>query len=40
MANDQMLEEHRRQWHGFVKLMGWSLAAVVVTLVLMAIFLL
>ena len=40
MAQDQMLEEHRRQWHGFVKLMAWSLAGVVVVLVGMAIFLL
>jgi hypothetical protein len=40
MADDQMLAEHRRQWHGFVKLIGWCLAAIVVTLALMAIFLL
>ena len=40
MANDRTHEQHRRQWHGFVKLVSWSLAAVVATLVLMAVFLL
>ncbi len=39
MAEDQMLQEHRRQWAGFVKLMTWSTVAVVVVLVGMAIFL-
>ena len=40
MADDQMLEQHRRQWNGFVKLMVWSTIGVVVVLVGMAIFLL
>jgi hypothetical protein len=40
MANDQMLEEHRQSWHGFVKLMTYSTVAVIAALVLMAIFLL
>ena len=39
MAEDQMLQEHRRQWHGFVKLMAWSTLFVVVVLAGMAIFL-
>jgi len=40
MAQDQMLEQHRRQWHGFVKLLTWSVIGVIVVLVGMAIFLL
>lgn len=40
MAENEMLEAHQRTWHGFVKLMGFSLAGVVTLLVLMAIFLL
>ena len=40
MADDQMLERHRQQWNGFVKLMTWSTIGVVVVLVGMAIFLL
>ena len=40
MAENEMLEQHRRTWHGFCQLMGYSTAAIVVTLVLMAIFLL
>lgn len=40
MADDQMLEERRKSWNGFVKLMTFSVAATVITLVLMAIFLL
>jgi len=40
MAENEMLEAHQRTWHGFVKLMGFSLAGVVTVLVLMAIFLL
>ncbi len=40
MSNDQMLHEHQKSWHGFVKLITYSTAAVIVTLVLMAIFLL
>lgn len=40
MAEDQMLRDHERTWGGFVKLIVYSTAAVVVTLALMAIFLL
>ena len=40
MADDQMLQTHRQQWLGFVKLMKWSVAAGVVVLVGLAIFLL
>lgn len=40
MAEDDMLQEHRRTWHGFVRLIGFSVAASVLALTLMAIFLL
>jgi hypothetical protein len=40
MSDDQMLHEHQKTWHGFVKLMIYSLTAVALTLILMAIFLL
>jgi len=40
MANDQLLEEHRRTWKGFVRLITYSAAATVITRALMAIFLL
>lgn len=40
MADDQLLEEHRRTWHGFIKLMVWSTVGTVIILVLMALFLL
>ncbi|RMD62008.1 MAG: aa3-type cytochrome c oxidase subunit IV [Alphaproteobacteria bacterium] len=40
MAQQDLLEEHRQTWRGFVKLITYSAAAVIVTLVLMAIFLL
>lgn len=40
MSDDQMLREHRRQWHGFVKLLAYSTIAVVIVLAGMAIFLL
>lgn len=39
MADDKILEEHRKSWHGFVWLMTGSAAATVLTLALMAIFL-
>jgi len=39
MADDKILEEHRKSWHGFVWLMACSSAATVVVLALMAIFL-
>ena len=40
MSDDQMLHEHQKTWHGFVKLMLYSTAAAAITLILMAIFLL
>ncbi len=40
MADDQMLQEHRQQWLGFVKLMTWSVVLTITVLAGMAIFLL
>lgn len=40
MSDDTMLEEHRRTFSGFVRLLAYSTAAVVVVLALMALFLL
>ena len=40
MAENEMLAQHRRTWNGFVKLITYSTVAVVITLALMAIFLL
>ena len=40
MSDQQMLEEHRQTWHGFVKLIAYSSVATVIALILMAIFLL
>ncbi len=40
MAVDQELERHRETWLGFARLMRWVVAAVVVLLIGMAIFLL
>ncbi len=39
MSDQQMLDEHRKTWNGFVKLITWSTAAAAVTLLLMRIFL-
>jgi hypothetical protein len=39
MADDPMLHEHQKTWHGFVKLITYSTVAVVITLILMGIFL-
>ena len=36
--SDQMLEESRAQWNRFTKLINLASAAVVVTLILLAIF--
>ena len=36
----EMLELRRRTWHGFTRLIGYSTVAIIITLVLMAIFLL
>ncbi len=38
MTDQQMLEEHRKTWNGFVKRLTWSTAATVVILLLMLIF--
>ena len=41
MADDQqMLFEHRQTWSGFCSLLRWSIIAIVITLLLMAAFLL
>ncbi len=37
---DQMLQEHQAVWSGFMKLCTYSVIAIVVLLILMAIFLL
>ena len=40
MADDPMLEEHKKSWNDFIRLTSYSTVFVVVVLVLMAIFLL
>ncbi len=40
MAMDQELQRHMDTWLGFTRLLKWSIALIVITLVLMAIFLL
>jgi aa3 type cytochrome c oxidase subunit IV len=40
MAMDQELQRHREMWLGFTRLLKWSIALIVITLLLMAIFLL
>ena len=40
MSNDSSAREHQAIYDGFVRLVLWSTVAVVVTLVLMALFLL
>ncbi len=40
MAMDQELQRHRETWLGFAKLMRWSVAGIVIVLLLMAFFLL
>ncbi len=39
MSDQQLLDERRKSWNGFVRLMTWSAAAAVVILLLMRIFL-
>ena len=39
MSDQQMLDEHRKSWSDFVKLITWSTAAMAVILLLMRIFL-
>ena len=39
MSDQQFVEEHRKTWSGFVKMVVWSTAAAAVTLALMRIFL-
>jgi hypothetical protein len=38
MSDQQMLDEHRKSWNGFVKLLTWSTAASALTLLLLLIF--
>jgi len=40
MADEHDITPHVRTWNGFTKLLGYSMAGVVMTLILMAIFLL
>ena len=40
MSDDQLLREHQQIWKGFVRFITWSTAFVVITLLLMALFLL
>ncbi len=40
MADDQMFQERRKTWHGFVKLLAYSSAAAATCLALLAILLL
>lgn len=40
MAIDQELERHRETWLGFARLMRWAVGIIVITLLLMAFFLL
>ena len=37
---DEMLEEHQRTWHGFVKLIAATSSVIILILILMGIFLL
>jgi hypothetical protein len=40
MSDDQLLREHQQIWKGFVRFITLSTAAVVIVLLLMALFLL
>ncbi len=40
MTMDQELQRHKEVWIGFTRLMKWGIAIVVITLLLMAFFLL
>jgi hypothetical protein len=40
MTMDQELRRHQETWHGFARLMRWSIAIIVITLLGMAAFLL
>jgi hypothetical protein len=40
MAMDQELQRHRETWLGFTRLLKWSIALIVIILLLMAAFLL
>ncbi len=39
MADQEMIERHRKTWQGFVKLTTYSVAAVAIIMLLMAAFL-
>ena len=40
MSDDEMLREHRQTFDGFIKVSVWSTVVIVISLALMAIFLL
>lgn len=40
MAMDEELQRHMEVWIGFTRLLKWAIAAIVVTLLLLAFFLL
>ena len=40
MTMDQELQRHKEVWLGFTRLLKWAIAIIVVTLLLMAFFLL
>lgn len=39
MSDDQMLKDHQQTWHGFMKLITYSVVAITVVLALMGLFL-
>ncbi len=39
MSDQQMLDDHRKSWNGFVRLLFWSAAAIAATLILLGIIL-
>ena len=40
MSDDELLREHRETFDGFIKISIWSTVLIIITLALMAIFLL
>ena len=40
MSDDEMLREHRATFDGFIKVSIWSTVLIIISLILMAIFLL
>ena len=39
MSDDQMLQEHQKSWHGFTRLMLWSIIGVTITLIILGLWL-